>query len=145
MSVITICTRSVDLAEREESVWRAAERMHHRVIGCLLVVDQDQHPIGILTDRDIVERVVSLSRDPMTTTVEEVMTTPVISIKEHAALHEALDVMRQNAIRRLAVVDERGILVGVLSLDDVLMYLADQFAAVGKLISRQTPPALAET
>ncbi|GIW94532.1 MAG: CBS domain-containing protein [Pirellulaceae bacterium] len=144
MSISTIATRSVDLADRSESVWRAAERMHHRVIGCLLVVDEEKRPIGILTDRDIVERVVSLTRDPLTTPVQEVMSSPVITIHQDAEWHEAVQLMKEHAVRRLAVVGDQGELVGVLSLDDVLMYLAEQMAAIGKLIARQTPPALAE-
>ena len=144
MTIGRICTRSVDLAERDEIVWRAAERMHHRAVGALLVLDESRRPIGILTDRDIVERVVSVARDPMATRVEEVMTTPVVTAREHSSIESALELMRQHAIRRLAVVDDDGTLVGFVSLDDVLMLLADEMAKIGKLISRQTPAALAE-
>jgi CBS domain-containing protein len=134
----------VDLADREEIVWRAAERMHHRAVGALLVLDENRRPIGILTDRDIVERVVSVTRDPMTTRVEEVMTTPVVAVRQSASINSALDVMKQKGIRRLAVVDDDGVLVGFVTLDDILMLLAEEMTAIGKLIAKQTPMALAE-
>ena len=69
MSVGRICTREVDLAQMDESVWQAAERMHQRAVGTLVVIDDDKKPIGIVTDRDLVERVLAKFLDPGATTV----------------------------------------------------------------------------
>jgi CBS domain-containing protein len=144
MSVGRICIRSVDVAEPDESVWRAAERMHQRTVGALVILDAARAPVGILTDRDIVERVVSVSRDPHTTKVQDVMTTAPKTIREHGAIENALSLMRAQGVRRLPVVDDQNRLVGLVTLDDILMLLAEEFAEIGKLIARQTPQAVAE-
>jgi CBS domain-containing protein len=145
MTVGRICIRNVDSARFDEPIWRAAERMHQRVVGALVVVDELGSPIGILTDRDIVERVVSVSRDPTTTRVGDVMTAELKTIREDASISAALVLMRSHSVRRLPVVDADERLVGLITLDDVLMLLANEFfGEIGALIERQTPQAVAE-
>jgi CBS domain-containing protein len=144
MSVGRICIRDVDLADADELVWRAAERMHQRAVGTLVVLNKGKEPIGIVTDRDLVERVLAVRRDANIVTVAEVMTHDPATIDENASIESALSLMRDGAFRRLPVVDDEGKLVGLLSLDDVLALLADELAAVGRLLERQTPLAAAE-
>lgn len=143
MTVGRISIRSVDLAETNETVWQAAERMHQRTVGLLIVVDQEQRPVGVLTDRDIVERVVAQGRDAGMTTIGQVMTVAPTTVEESASIESALALMRAHAVRRLPVVDSQGQLVAVISLDDVLVLLAEEFAEVGRLLEKQTPAAAA--
>ncbi len=63
MCVSNICVKSVDLAKAAEPVWLAAERMHQRAVGSLVVVNEKNQPVGIVTDRDLVERVLATGRD----------------------------------------------------------------------------------
>ena len=142
MSVGRICTREVDLAQADESVWQAAERMHQRAVGTLVVVDSEKHPIGIVTDRDLVERVLAQALDPNVTTVDQVMTQAPETVSKDAAIEFAITVMRRERCRRLPVVDDTGQLIGLLSLDDVLQLLAEEFTSVGQLLQRQTPQAM---
>ena len=86
MSVGRICTRSVDLADPGESVQIAASRMNTRNVGTLLVIDEQKHPIGILTDRDLAIRVVGKGLDPESTTVESVMSPTPESVTEAKTL-----------------------------------------------------------
>jgi CBS domain-containing protein len=144
MSVGRICVRDVDLAEVGESAWRAAERMHQHGVGTLVVVGPDRRPIGILTDRDLVERVLAQSVDPHETTVGSIMTERPTTIPEGAPIESAVRIMRSGRFRRLPVVDDTGQLVGLLSLDDVLMLIAEEFADIGQLLSCETPRAVAE-
>jgi CBS domain-containing protein len=144
MSVGRLCIRDVDLAEVSESAWQAAERMHQHGVGTLVVADADRKPIGILTDRDLVERVLARNIDPHETTVGEVMTERPTTIPEGAPIESALRMMRSGRFRRLPVVDGKGQLVGLLSLDDVLMLIAEEFADIGQLLSCETPRAVAE-
>jgi CBS domain-containing protein len=137
-----ICVREVDLVDAEESAWCAAERMHQRAVGTLVIINAAGHPVGIITDRDLVERVMATSRDPHTTRVAEVMTISPQTIGEQEAVGAALARMRQGRFRRLPVVDREGRLVGLLSLDDVLMLLAEQFAQIGGLLERETPASV---
>lgn len=143
MSVGRICTRTVDLADMDESVWQAAERMHQRAVGMLVVVDERQHPVGVLTDRDIVERVVAQRRDAGLVKVSEVMTSAPTTVREDVSIESALALMRAHAVRRLPVIDVQDQMLGVISLDDVLVLLAEEFADVGRLLERQTPQAAA--
>ncbi len=88
-------------------------RMVEEDIGAVIVVDQNR-PIGIITEKDILDRVVVSGEDVYTTRAEEVMSEPVISIEASSPLGEALDLMRENGIRRLAVVED-GVLVGLVT------------------------------
>lgn len=144
MSVGRICTREVDLTHVDESVWQAAERMHQRAVGTLVVTDDDKKPIGIITDRDLVERVLAQALDPTGTTVGQVMTEAPETVCEQEPIEQAITVMRRERCRRLPVVDASGELVGLLSLDDVLQLLAEELTSVGQLLERQTPQAAAQ-
>jgi len=143
MSVGRICQREVDFAERGESAFQAAARMHQRTVGALIVLDAYRRPIGIVTDRDLTTRVIAGCRDPSTTTVEEVMTHKPKTVSEKTAIESALSLMRSGAFRRLPVVDADDRLVGLVTLDDVLMLLCEEFGSIGSLLKRETPVAAA--
>lgn len=139
-----ICQRDVDTADAPEPVRYAAERMHQRSVGSLVVLDELKRPIGVVTDRDLVTRVMATGLDPETTTVREVMTSAPTTISEDEPIEMALKKMRQVTCRRLPVVDTRGALVGLVSVDDVISLLVEEFADIGALLERETPRAIAE-
>jgi CBS domain-containing protein len=145
MSVGRICQREVDFVDPGESVFQAAERMHQRTVGALVVLDPKHRPIGIVTDRDLTLRAIAACRDPFTTTVAEVMTRDPKTVAEETAIEMALSLMRSGAFRRLPVVDQDDRLVGLVTLDDVLLLLCEEFAAIGGLLTRETPVAAAES
>lgn len=142
MGIGRICAREVDTARAEESVQAAAQRMGTRRVGTLIVVDEQNTPVGVLTDRDVAVRVVAWGRDPHRTTVSEVMTTGVTTIPQRTEVEEALALMRSKTVRRLPVVDDRGHLVGVISLDDILTLLAREFRELGQLLGEERPDSL---
>jgi len=144
MSVGRICQREVDFADPTESVFQAAERMHQRTVGALVILDADRRPIGIVTDRDLATRVIAGCRDPFTTTVAEVMTRHPKTVTEDTVIEEVLSLMRSGAFRRIPVVDRDDRLVGLVTLDDVLMLLCEEFATIGTLLQRETPVAAAQ-
>ncbi len=143
MSVGRVCTREVDLADAGESVQVAASRMNTRNVGTLLVIDESKCPIGIMTDRDLAMRVVGKGLDPNSTTVESVMSAAPESVTEETPIESAIAAMRAGPHRRLPVVDENGRLVGLISLDDILDLLSEEFEEIGKLIRKEGPTALA--
>lgn len=143
MTIAQLCIRNVDLASPQESVWEAAERMRQRAVGSLVVVDTNMHPIGIVTDRDLVERVLAAGCDPGTTSVGQVMTPEPRRVTEVAAIEACLSLMRSGPFRRLPVVDDGGRLVGLVSLDDILVWLTENFMQVGQLLRRETPRTIA--
>jgi len=139
MSVGRICLREVHLADGAESVADAARRMRDRGVGTLVVVDEAGKPVGLLTDRDITLRVVASGGDPQATSVGDVMTERPKTVHENTPIESALALMRSGAFRRLPVVDDRGVVVGIVSIDDVLGLLAEELALIGGLFARQTP------
>ena len=139
MTVETICQRNVDTADALERVQSAAQRMDSRNVGTLIVLDGVRRPIGILTDRDIALRVVGRGRDPFATAVGDVMTAELETVLESVSVEEALKSMRARGVRRLPVTRASGELVGVVTLDDILAHLAQEFAVVGRLLEASQP------
>ena len=105
MSAGAICVRSVQVASPDETVRAVAERMAAAGVGTVVVLDSDQRPAGILTDRDVALRCVAARRDPDTTAVRDVMSAPVACIHESTPIESALSRMTGVRARRLAVVD----------------------------------------
>jgi len=143
MSAGRVCVREVDIAAPEESVQVAAGRMHSRKVGTLVVVDDQHRPVGIVTDRDLTVRVLAEGRDGGTTPVAQVMTPAPKTVTEETSIEDALRLMRSGPFRRIPVVDDEGVLAGLLSLDDVLDLLAEEFAEIGHLIHSENPASLA--
>ncbi|MEQ8856586.1 CBS domain-containing protein [Gimesia sp.] len=144
MTAGRICTREVDLVDQNESVQVAAERMNSRNVGTLIVLDEESHPIGMLTDRDLALRVVGKGRDAIETTVWDIMTRFPCNISEETSIEAALTKMRSGGFRRLPVVDQEGKLIGVLTLDDILELLCEEFTEIRKLIHKESPASLAQ-
>jgi len=93
------------------TVAEAAKMMEAKSTGSAMVKRENQI-IGIITERDILKRIVAGGRDPNTTTIENIMSSPVITISEEASITEASELMDKNRIRRLAVVDNTGKIIG---------------------------------
>jgi CBS domain-containing protein len=140
MNVGTLCTRNVTTAPRDTTVAEAAKQMRRRHVGDVVVVDNARGkvvPVGIVTDRDIVISVVAPDLDAKVFTVGDMLLKPAITCREADDVAVCLESMRVNAIRRMPVVDKKGALVGIVCIDDLIGFLANQFTAVSKLITRE--------
>lgn len=144
LDVGKICSRDVDLADSDESAYAAAKRMQARGVGTLVALDDQRRPYGIVTDRDLVTRVLATSRDPETTWVRDVLSVPVHEVPADASLEDAVRTMRRARCRRLVVVDAQRQLVGIVSLDDLLAVMAEQMHAVAALLESEAPHAVGE-
>lgn len=100
------------------SVLDAALLMNEHKIGALVVVEAGQ-VMGIITERDMLRRLVAKRRDPADTTVDQIMTREVICCRPNATIDETRTVFMQRRIRHLPVVDDDGTLVGMVSLGDM--------------------------
>jgi|RhiMethySRZTD1v2_1073278.scaffolds.fasta_scaffold00968_15 CBS domain-containing protein len=119
----------------EQTVTHAAEEMDRLAVGALVVVEQDGRPLGIVTDRDLVVRAVARRADP-DARVDSVMTTDLVSLAPDAELREALTIFESHALRRLPLVaDDR--VVGMLTMDDLLVDLTDDLARLSRPITAQ--------
>lgn len=110
MAVHDVATISAD-----KSITECAAQMRSEHVGSLVIVDTEQKPIGMITDRDIAIEVVALQKDAINTKVSDVMTTPVVTAQFDESMVVALARMREFGIRRLPIVDHEGKLVGVIS------------------------------
>ncbi|MBI3465258.1 MAG: CBS domain-containing protein [Planctomycetes bacterium] len=142
MSVGRICIRQVDTAQPSESVQAAGRRMLDRKVGTLVVVDEDNRPVGMITDRDLAVRVVARGLDAYMTAVSQIMTPSPRTVQESTPIESALAIMRSAACRRLPVVGESGTLLGLVSLDDVLDLLSEEFQQIRDLLAKESPEEL---
>jgi CBS domain-containing protein len=110
-------TQPLSTLSPEHFVIDAVKVMHERRIGAILVTRADVL-IGIITERDIVFRVVAAKHDPVTTTIAEVMTPDPDTVTPRADVMTALERMQSGGYRHLPVVDD-GALVGIVSIRDI--------------------------
>ncbi len=109
--------------ERDTDVQTAARLMRDRRINSLLVT-HGKEIIGILTDTDMVRRVVAAEVDTLTTTAEKIMSAPIVTIEGDKTVLDASDLMAQTRIRHLGVT-QGGKLVGMFSVRDLLVCLTN--------------------
>lgn len=140
MSAGEYCNREVIIAEKRQSIRDAAKLMRQQHVGTVVIVENSiagKIPQGILTDRDIVVELLAQDVDPDAVEIGDVMSTALITVNEETKLLDALRLMRENAVRRLIVVERSGALVGILSVDDVIELMHEQLADVSALISNE--------
>jgi CBS domain-containing protein len=109
--------------ERDTAAQTAARIMRDRGIGSLFVTN-GKEIVGILTDTDMVRRVVAVGVDTNKTTVEQVMSAPIVTIEEDKTVLDANDLMAKTHIRHLGVT-QGGKLVGMISVRDIVVFLTN--------------------
>jgi CBS domain-containing protein len=140
MKIGNLCHRNAITVRRNDELIKAAQLMRDRHIGYLVVVDSAdglERPVGVLTDRDIVITVVARETDPRSLRVGDIMTQQPITVSEADSLEKGLREMRRVGVRRLPVVGQRGELVGIVSLDDVLDIVAGQLQDIAGSIRNE--------
>jgi CBS domain-containing protein len=111
---------------------QVAQMMVQNNCGEIPVVDVNDQPVGVVTDRDIVCRVVADGKNPMAHTAESCMSQPVVTVKADDTLAEVVATMAKHQIRRVPVVDERGCCAGIIAQADVAW--AEPLPEVGELV-----------
>lgn len=139
MSIAQIYVRNVETCKPADTVTEAARRMHDRKVGTIVVVDEEAKPMGLLSDRDVVTRLVAAGGDPTRTTVQDIMSPMPTSVVRDASIEEALGQMRLGHMRRLPVVDGMDKLVGMIALDDILRHLAAEASDIEHLLESESP------
>ncbi len=126
MNVADVMTRNVTYVAEDTSLVDVARIMRKDHVGDVVVTRRSEpgsRPVGILTDRDIVIQVIAEEAELSTLTAGDAMSRELVTVSDSASLVEAVTQMGQHGIRRLPVTDTDGLLIGVLSLDDVLAQL----------------------
>jgi CBS domain-containing protein len=120
------------------TVKEAVKLMAEKNVGCVIVIGSEK-PIGMLTDRDILLRVMNKGLDPQKTTVDNVMSKEIIALREDIGLFEALEQVKGKSMRRFPIVDANGALKGIMTLDDIIFLLGKEMADVSSIIEREGP------
>lgn len=134
MSLQQFCTRPVVTISPEQTILAACQLLHENNVGCLVVVENGKLR-GILTDRDIALKVTRARKDPQQTTVREVMTANPIRIAVSKSLHDLTALMHAHHVRRVPIVDGGDQVMGMVTLDDLLILLGQELADLGQGIS----------
>lgn len=123
-------TATVAVAEPETSALVAAQLMRQHHVGALVVVDalEKSRPLGILTDRDLVLGLMAEGLDPEIFTAGDIMSTELVLASPEMDAMDAVQLMRNNRLRRLVIVDDAGRLVGIVTMEDVLELLTRELA-----------------
>src|SRR3954447_9447536 len=118
MQISDVMTPNPRTIHPGNTLQQAAQAMDELNVG-VLPVTEDEKLVGMLTDRDIVVRSTSAGQDPKTARVAEAMTIEAHSVVKETPVLEAIRLMEEHQLRRLPILDERGQLVGIVSLGDL--------------------------
>ncbi len=114
---------SVKLDSRQ-NIFDISKLMIKNGVGSVLVIDSDNLPIGIITERDIIKKVTAKNISPGQAKCDEIMTSPVITIMAYDSIETATKIMKKNKIKRLPVLEENKKIVGILSITDIIKHLS---------------------
>ncbi|MHA1582044.1 MAG: CBS domain-containing protein [Candidatus Baldrarchaeia archaeon] len=138
LKVSDIMTRDVITIEIGKTVREAVEIMNEKGIGCI-VVTKGGVPIGIVTERDVLKKIVVEGRDPQKTRIEEIMSSPLITGSPSMTLEDAAKLLILKRIKKLPIV-EKGKLVGIVTLFDVVRWKPLVINILKKALAEETLP-----
>jgi CBS domain-containing protein len=138
LKVGDVMVKEVVTIDENFSVREAADIMNKFEIGCLIGVRRGK-AMGILTERDVLKRVVAEGKDASKIRVKDVMTSPLVVAEPSMDLAEAVKLMFQMKIKKLPVVDEKR-LVGLVSLTDIARFQPQMITILKQLAARQEAP-----
>jgi CBS domain-containing protein len=139
MTVADIARTDVMTAKRDQSAGNLATVMKEEDVGSVIIVD-DGRPVGIVTDRDLVVEVLEPRQDPTRITAGDIMTESPVTLQQSDGVYDATSTMFEHAVRRIPVVDDDGSVAGILTLDDVVILLADELDDIAGVIEAESPP-----
>ena len=116
----------LEVINLSDDVYTASKLMKEKEISSIIVLDEEKHPIGIITERDIVRRVVCDEKNASNTPVESIMSKPLVTVEYKANIDEAVAIMTKNKIRRLPIVKD-GHLYGLITTTDLIKYMFQKY------------------
>jgi CBS domain-containing protein len=124
-------------ASGDDTVEQAARTMRDRGVGCLVVRDAGK-AMGIVTDRDLVVRVLACGIDPTTAPLGRFVTFDPITVFLHDGVETAIERMRRHGVRRLPIVDDLGVVIGIVTADDLLTLLGAEIGGIAEAIENRS-------
>lgn len=138
LKIQDVMIREVITLDENATAKEAAEIMNKFEIGSLIIVSGGK-AVGILTERDLLKRVIAGARDANKTKTKEIMSTPLVAVEPNADLEEAVKQMFQMKIKKLPVIDGNR-LVGLVSLTDIARFHPQMMRLLKQLTLRQATP-----
>jgi len=138
LKVEDIMVEDVITVDSNASVMQAVKLMNKNEIGCLIVIRREK-AVGIITERDLLKRVIAELRDPKKTEVRQIMTKPLVVGDPDMDLEDATKLMFERKIKKLPVIEGRR-LVGLVSLTDIARFQPQMMKILKKLAAQHTPP-----
>jgi len=132
MLVSEIMSKNVVTVESEESVLEACKIYKDRGVGCLVVM-REGLILGILTERDIIERVIIEEKNPDKTTVEDIMSKNIKTVHASTSVEKAIEIMKEYKIKKLPVILNNEIF-GIVTITDIANAIPNFATALSKEI-----------
>lgn len=139
LKVEDVMVEGVITIDADASVMKAVNLMNENEIGCLIVTRRGR-AVGIITERDLLKRVILKSKNPKKTMVREIMTKPLIAGQPDMDLEEATRLMFKMKIKKLPVVETDGRLLGLITLTDVARFQPQMIKILKKLSAQTLAP-----
>ena len=124
--------KNIKTVKPDDSVHQAVQKMNKFDIGSVIVISSGR-PVGIITETNIMRRVVEPRMDPATVWAKDIMTSPLITIEQNAAVEEAAKIMSERKINRLPVINGDK-LVGLISSTDIVKANPTQLGILDELL-----------
>lgn len=140
MSISKLCSSNVVTVDKGASLKEAIKRMRAAHVGSLVVTETQQGnkvPVSMLTDRDIVIKVLAEDIALQDMSVEDLMSGELLAIQADTGVYETITQMRVKGVRRAPIIDKQGHLIGLVAIDDLLKLLADELHEIASLIKNE--------
>jgi CBS domain-containing protein len=134
-----VCTPDVVCCGAQTRAVEAARLMRQKHVGDLVVVDDPKGectPLGVVTDRDLAVEILGTGLDPAATTVASLIHAPVVIANETEDTSQVIERMRTHGVRRVPVVNDRGSVVGIITLDDLLRLLVTDASTLLEIMAK---------
>lgn len=138
MAIDECCKENVVTASPNTSIMAIIGLMKDRNIGSVVIIEKKK-PVGIITDRDIILRVIADGKDLSKIKVKDVMTKKPVVLPDDIGLFEALKQMEGKKFRRFPIVDAKGHLKGIITVDDLMSHLISELSVITGIIEGQGP------
>ncbi|MFA9417371.1 CBS domain-containing protein [Natrinema sp. HArc-T2] len=135
----TIVREEVVSASPTTALTELAELMDDENVGSIVIVE-DGHPRGIVTDRDLALQAVAHGADPTTATAADVMSDDPVTVELDSGILDVIRVMTDSNVRRIPATDEDGQLAGIVTFDDFVVLLSRELKLLGELVEAEVPP-----
>lgn len=127
-----IMARNVKTVRTDDTVLEAVKKMNKFQIGSVIVTNNGR-PVGIITERNILQRIVEPCLDPAMVRAKDIMSSPLITIDANAAIEEAAQIMARRHIKKLPII-EGGRVVGIVSTSDIVRTSPTQLSILEELL-----------